>query len=74
MNCPKCETYMHLVATFYPHLPGRVYECTKCRERYTEKELEEGPLCAGCGEPVVLSESICKHCEAEMYGKIISYE
>jgi len=51
MNCPKCKTgYLSRKALFYPHPPINVYKCSNCHARFTEKMLDEWPICAACGE------------------------
>lgn len=75
MNCPKCQRHMHQIATFYPSPPGKVFECPKCRTRYTEDELEEGIICASCGEFVKdEGESLCVDCAESLLSKKLSYE
>jgi hypothetical protein len=75
IGCLKCQGHLHQIATFYPSPPGKVFECPKCRTRYTENELEDGMICAGCGEFVKdEGESLCVDCLSALANKKLSYE
>lgn len=44
-------------------------------KRYTERDMEEGMICAGCGELVPdEGESLCLDCVGKLMDKSLSYE
>ena len=74
MNCPVCKHQMITKAVFYP-ATEKMYECTSCKKRYTERYLDEHTLCAGCGN-IVHDEtsSLCDACDGALFNKELSYE
>jgi PHP family Zn ribbon phosphoesterase len=61
LTCPVHRSHVIIRVGFHP-LAGEIYSCAKCQKRYSEKDLEEGNICAGCGETTQEDESLCESC------------
>ena len=73
-HCPKCKRQsMTIGVNFYP-VSGQYYECWLCGFRAMEKDMDEGMICAGCGEKMDESGSLCEACEKQLTDQPLSYE
>jgi hypothetical protein len=71
--CPVCNKHMRYSG--YTGKNGRVYMCSE-HEIFSEKNLEEGLYCAGCGmliseEETTGEQSLCGECNDQLLHQLL---